>query len=184
MGTFKREVEYKRASHASLKLESWFEKNGAERTMTCGSLRRELPIVGDIDLVILGSVVEFRPKLLKMKWFRIIEPSQGVRTLLGIVEKDIQVNIYFVKPEAWGAMVLFLTGSKFFNILIRSYAKKQGLKLNQYGLWHGEVLIAGKEEKQIFDALGLKWVDPPDREMRKEEHGHGKYRAPHVLVPV
>ena len=60
-------------------------------------------------------------------------------------------------------MALFLTGSQKFNIIVRGEAKRQGYKLNQYGLWQGDERIAGKSEEQIFDALGLKYVRPIDR---------------------
>lgn len=179
MGSFKREMEYKQAIGPAEKLVGWLEENGAGRVEICGSLRRKRPIVGDIDLVVLGSAIEFKPKLAALSWFKLLEPSLGTKTLWGIMEKNIQVNLYFVKEESWGAMVLFLTGSQCFNIAIRTVAKKMGYKLNQYGVWHGPVLIAGKEEVQIFAALGIKWVDPPQRNILKTDRNPSR-----ILIPT
>jgi DNA polymerase/3'-5' exonuclease PolX len=76
----------------------------------------------------------------------------------------VTFNVYQARKEAKGAMVLFLTGSKEFNIMMRGKAKEMGLKLNQYGLWQGERLIAARTERQIFAELGINYVSPRDRE--------------------
>lgn len=140
---------------------------GCKRLQICGSLRRKQPIVGDVDLVIESSTfdlgMKYIPGLQKVfPTFNVLS-GKNERGFTALMD-DVQVNVYIADEECWGAMILFLTGSKFFNIVIRGKAKKQGYKLNQYGLWHGEVLIAGRDERQIFGALGLQWLEPEQRE--------------------
>src|SRR5438132_4935887 len=59
----------------------------------------------------------------------------------------------------------YFTGSKAHNIRMRERAIKQGLKLNEYGLFDSnEKCIAGAEERDIFETLGLPYIPPVLRE--------------------
>jgi len=46
---------------------------------------------------------------------------------------------------------------------MRKIAIKKGWKLSEYGLFYGEKVIASKEEKDIYDALGLRYCEPHER---------------------
>ena len=37
------------------------------------------------------------------------------------------------------------------------------MKLSEYGLFEGEKVIASKEEKDIYERLGLQWMEPAHR---------------------
>jgi DNA polymerase (family 10) len=132
----------------------------------CGSIRRMKPDgIGDIDMVVRRPVYDAVYAVVSRKLDFVFhgknltkETKQAAFTV-----KDIPFNFYGADENSWGAMVLFLTGSQLFNIIMRGEAKKQGYKLNQHGLWLGDDQIAGKTEKQMFDALGLEWVKPEDR---------------------
>ena len=84
-----------------------------------------------------------------------------------VIEKlfEIPIRLCHAYQEEWGATQLDFTGNHFFVIQLRSEAKSQGMKLNQYGLWHNENIIAGRTEEQIFDALGVVFVPPEHREL-------------------
>ena len=57
-----------------------------------------------------------------------------------------------------------LTGSKEFNLRMRSYAKKLGYTLNQKGLMlHGKYLPGFNTEMDIFKYLNYNYKDPKDR---------------------
>ena len=78
----------------------------------------------------------------------------------------VLVDLYATTPEERGAMMLFATGSKEFNIQMRSAAKKKGLKLNQYGLFcqkTGRKVCSARTEKDIFGWLGMEFVPPNKR---------------------
>lgn len=135
----------------------------------CGSVRRGTKeTVGDLDIVVgdllkaeevmrlFGASVQM-PKPRKGK-----EPRQATAWYHGI-----QIGLYYGKPAEWGAMILTYTGNYLLNIKMRAIAKRQGMKLNQYGLYLNGEVIAGREEKQVFDALGLPWLEPSEREIEQ-----------------
>jgi DNA polymerase (family 10) len=64
----------------------------------------------------------------------------------------------------------YFTGSKAHNIAVRDRAVGRGLKLNEYGLFTVETdeWIAGETEESIYEALGMRWMEPELRENRGE----------------
>ena len=78
--------------------------------------------------------------------------------------QGIQVDLRIVPRDAYGAGLLFFTGSADFNIRCRARAKECGWHLTRYGLQdeNGKI-IARSMEKDILDALGIGWLEPKDR---------------------
>ena len=68
--------------------------------------------------------------------------------------------------------LLYFTGSKELNTSMRQMAKDQGYKLNEYGLYKitskGEKNTPCKSEAEIFEKLGMKYIEPELRENRGE----------------
>jgi DNA polymerase (family 10) len=62
----------------------------------------------------------------------------------------------------------YFTGSKDHNVIVRGRAKDQGLKVNEYGVFRGDEMIAGKTEKELYAALDLPLFPPEMREARRE----------------
>jgi len=58
---------------------------------------------------------------------------------------------------------MYFTGNKQHNILLRKLAIEKGYKINEYGLFEGEKLLASKTEKEIFNKLGLNYIPPYNR---------------------
>jgi len=134
----------------------------------CGSIRRRVQRVGDIDMAVNWDLLE-SVEILE-EWGRrtsteviVLSNLDTVKKIVNLSIDGLQIDIYFAWLDQWGAMVLFLTGSRLFNIVMRGKAKKVGYKLNQYGLWHGDEIIAGRTEEQIFFALGMEYVTPEER---------------------
>jgi len=147
------------------------------RHQLCGSIRRGASVFGDVDYVVLDSLADV------MDAFRTVEGAECFdlaenRKSFSVMVRGVQVDVYKATDEDFGAMTLFLTGSAFLNILMRGYAKKQGLLLNQYGLWNGDMRLAGRTEEQMFYALGLKYLKPEERSIVKTDKGKK------ILVPV
>nr|XP_018261046.1 uncharacterized protein I303_06763 [Kwoniella dejecticola CBS 10117]OBR83204.1 hypothetical protein I303_06763 [Kwoniella dejecticola CBS 10117] len=95
---------------------------------------------------------------------------------LSTVHKHRRIDILSIPFENWGAALIYFTGKHpIFNRSIRLYARKKGYSLNQRGLYRGVLrdregtkqtegeLIASHTEKDIFDALGLRWRHPHHR---------------------
>jgi DNA polymerase (family 10) len=51
---------------------------------------------------------------------------------------------------------------------VRSLAQERGLKISEYGVFRGNRRIGGKTETEVFDAVGLPYIEPELRENRGE----------------
>jgi DNA polymerase (family 10) len=87
-------------------------------------------------------------------------------------------------PESRGAAMQYFTGSKAHNIELRDRALKLGLRLNEYGLFRvaDETRVAGETEESIYEALGLRWVEPELREDRGEIEASAQGTLPALLA--
>jgi len=131
-----------------------------DKISMAGSARRMKETVGDIDILVTSNkpdkVIDFfvkMPGLVKV-WAKGSTKS-SVRFSTGF-DCDLRV----VKKESFGAALQYFTGSKDHNILIRKIAKKKELKLNEYGVFKGKKKIAGKNEKEVYQAIGLSYIEP------------------------
>ena len=120
-----------------------------------GSLRRRRETVGDIDFVASSrrpadvirsscSAPDARRTVSAGTTRATIELGSGLRADLRVVE-----------PNAYGAALHYLTGSKSHGIALRTMAMARGLKLNEYGVFRvgsgdAEGRIAGRTEKEVI----------------------------------
>jgi len=128
----------------------------------CGSLRRQKEEVGDLDIVVqvLNSPVDI-PALIASCLDSV--RAQGDLMIAGRY-CDMNVQVRLASVQSYGAMLLYFTGPKHFNIKMRYIASRHGNTLNEYGLWTGNgVYLAGEEEANIFEALHLPFVPPEKR---------------------
>jgi len=132
-----------------------------------GSLRRKRSLVGDIDILAASEkpegIIDSFTKIGSIK--KVI--AKGPTRAAIILKSGVQVDIRVVKPESWGAALLYFTGSKSYNIEMRKIAIKKRWKLNEYGLFDKKTgkMIAGKTEQEVYEKLGLKYIDPEKREI-------------------
>jgi DNA polymerase (family 10) len=84
-----------------------------------------------------------------------------------MLRSGLQVDLRVVGVEAYGAALVYFTGSKAHNIALRKRAQRRGLKLNEYGVFKGNERLAGETEESVYAAFGLPWIPP---ELR-EDHG-------------
>jgi DNA polymerase (family 10) len=85
-----------------------------------------------------------------------------------VLRSGLQVDIRAVPEQSYGAALLYFTGSKSQNIALRSLANERGWKLNEYGLFAGKRRIAGASETEVYQKLGLAFIEPELREDRGE----------------
>src|SRR5437667_301323 len=93
----------------------------------------------------------------------------------------LQVDLRAVEPDAYGAALLYFTGSKAHNIDLRKIAQEKSYKLNEYGLFKGTRRAAGKTEEEVYAKLGLDWIPPELREARGEIALAREHRLPHLV---
>jgi DNA polymerase (family 10) len=133
-----------------------------------GSLRRCRETIGDIDILIASN--RAGPVIKAFMGYPQIERvlASGETKSSIMVKGGIQVDLRVVPVGSYGAALQYFTGSKAHNVRLRNIAKDFNMKLNEYGLFKGKKLIAGKSEKEIYQALGLKFMPPELREDRGE----------------
>jgi DNA polymerase (family 10) len=166
-----------------------------EKVAYAGSLRRGRETIGDLDILASTREVEklmeaFRTRDEVAKVLATGETKTSVLTKHGV-----QVDLRVVPLDRFGAALQYFTGSKEHNVRLRERAISMGFRLNEYGLFreesvaaHGEGKVglaadpvAAREERDIYEALGLDWIPPEMREDRGELERFAK-GAPRVEV--
>ncbi len=138
------------------------------RVVVAGSYRRRRDTVGDLDVLVTakdGAAVGNR--LVTYENVAQVVAHGPTRTTV-ILRSGLQVDVRAVPEESYGAALLYFTGSKAHNIALRGLANQHGWKLNEYGLFSGRRRIAGATEEDVYEKLGLPYIEPELREDRGE----------------
>lgn len=133
-----------------------------------GSYRRRKETIGDLDiLVTCGDSISVMTHF--VNYFDIDEVlSKGDTRSSIILKSGIQVDLRVLPQKSYGAAMLYFTGSKAHNIVIRKLAKQKDWKVNEYGLFSNDDFLAGETEEGIYNKLGLPYIEPELRENRGE----------------
>ncbi|KUG20759.1 MAG: DNA polymerase/3'-5' exonuclease PolX [Methanomicrobiaceae archaeon] len=131
-----------------------------------GSYRRGKSTIGDIDIVTTDRFASVRPKLRSLAEEMIDEGERKTSLRVG----EMRVDIRFTEPGQYGSMLLYLTGSRDFNIRLREVAMARGYRMNEYGLLDRStgVLHTFAGEEEMFEFLGMSPIPPELREDRGE----------------
>jgi len=97
------------------------------------------------------------------------------------LRSGIGVDLRVVPEESYGAALHYFTGSKEHNVALRDRAKRQGWKLNEYGLFAGDKVLASHTEEEIFAKFGLPWIPPELRENLGEIEAAEKGELPKLV---
>lgn len=139
-----------------------------ERVMIAGSVRRRRETVGDIDILIASPEPEkIADRFLGLPHIAHVYGSGPTKTNVRL-KNGLDCDLRVVPEKSWGAALQYFTGSKDHNVALREIAIKKGWKLNEYGLFRGKKMIAGRTEKEIYKKLGLQYIEPELREMTGE----------------
>ena len=152
------------------------------RIYPAGSVRRMRETVGDIDILVeTDNGEEIVKRFVSLpNVTRVLAAGKTKGSVL--VENNIQVDLRAVESNSYGAALQYFTGSKAHNIRLREIAKKQGLKINEYGVFDGEKNIGGEKEEDIYHALGLTWIPPELREDRGEIEAAAEGNLPQLIT--
>lgn len=153
MASYKVKEPLQKALETAEALKALMMSLGFEKIEIVGSIRRQEPVVGDIDIVGAGD-------LMKLRTHDMIEWKRGGPEAATFIFRGQQVNVIRGNPEAWGAAIFYLTGPAQYQVAYRARAKRMGMVLNQHGLWRDGVRIAGATEASIYEGLG-KLYKPP-----------------------
>ncbi|KPJ95971.1 MAG: DNA polymerase III [Gammaproteobacteria bacterium SG8_15] len=149
--------------------------------VVAGSFRRCKETVGDLDILVTATkATAVMDHLVEYDEIGDII-SKGTTRATVVLKNQLQVDVRVVKPQSFGAALHYFTGSKSHNIAIRRRAQKKGLKINEYGVFKGDKLIAGKDEKEVYKTVGLPWIPPELRENRGEIEAAEKGKLPKLV---
>ncbi|GJQ31008.1 MAG: DNA polymerase/3'-5' exonuclease PolX [Phycisphaerae bacterium] len=187
---------------------------GVAQAQAAGSLRRGRDTVGDIDLLValrpgyessahaVGEAFRGAPDVAEV--LAAGDTKSSVRVALNhdagrwkhadgakAPDHTVQVDLRVVPVAAWGAALLYFTGSKAHNIRLRERALSKGLTLSEWGLFphdgdatpphtRGITPVAADTEAHVYAALGLPWIPPEAR----EDHGETDMPGPWALVDL
>lgn len=155
---------------------------GARQVEVAGSYRRCRDTVGDLDILVAadpGYDVPFA--------FTAYEEvdevlAHGTTKASVRLRSGLQVDLRVVREESFGAALLYFTGSKAHNIVLRQMAQARGLKINEYGVYRDGQRIAGDSEASVYATLQLPIIAPELREARGEIEAARYGRLPILLT--
>ncbi|MDH5779878.1 MAG: DNA polymerase/3'-5' exonuclease PolX [Candidatus Bathyarchaeota archaeon] len=148
-----------------------------------GSIRRRKETVGDVDILVTSQqpakVMTFFTQLSPVK--RVLAKGKSKSTV--VLTNNLQVDLRVMDEESFGAALQYFTGSKEHNIRLRAMALDKNWKLSEYSLLDKETneTIAGKNEEEIYAALGLSYIEPELRENRGEIEASSRGKLPHLI---
>lgn len=145
--------------------------------IVCGSVRRRKETIGDIDILAASG----KPEKVMERFVALLQVAhvyaKGKTKTAVKLKNGLDADLRVVPEESWGAALNYFTGSKEHNIALREIAIKKGLTLNEYGLFQSaeqrgkkrritrkEKMIAGRTEDGLYQALGLRYIEPELRE--------------------
>ncbi|MFO0996957.1 MAG: DNA polymerase/3'-5' exonuclease PolX [Alphaproteobacteria bacterium] len=141
---------------------------GVRAAAIAGSYRRRKDTVGDLDiLVACDDSAEVMGRFLAYDGVRDVLARGATRSAV-VLRSGLQVDLRAVPEESFGAALHYFTGSKAHNIAVRALAVKRGWKLNEYGLFKGEKRLAGQTESEVYERMGLRYIEPELREDQGE----------------
>lgn len=147
-----------------------------------GSYRRRKETVGDLDVLVAAK----NPQLVTDHFTKFNEiahiDAKGKTRVTVELRSGLQIDLRVVKPESYGAALVYFTGSKAHNIALRKRAVASGLKLNEYGVFKGARSVAGRTEADVYAAVGLPVIAPEMREARGEIEAADKRKLPRLVT--
>jgi DNA polymerase beta len=147
-----------------------------------GSYRRGAENSGDIDVLLMlpDSMTKKAQGDLFLETITLFQDSdyivdtlaRGPKKFLGYVKlneesKARRLDLLMTPEVEFAYAILYFTGSQNFNVAFRSYAQSKGYTINEHTMTPVKEGVSSvppmKTEKDIFDFLGLKYVEPVNR---------------------
>ena len=144
-----------------------------------GSYRRGNANSGDIDIIITDKqnnpsiLKKFVEELVKAKIiiYKLTDGKSKILVIAQLPGKPARrVDFLFSPPKEFAFAILYFTGSKIFNTMMRQRALDLGYSLNEHGFYN---MLDGKKgakidmtfntEKDIFDFLNMEFKEPTQR---------------------
>jgi DNA polymerase (family X) len=145
-----------------------WESSGVSQVEVAGSYRRGVETVGDLDiLVTFDKNSDVMDRFVAYDGVENVISKGPTRATI-LLRHGFQIDLRAVPEESYGAALHYFTGSKPHSIAIRKMGMRRRLKINEYGVFKGDKLIAGKTEEEGYEQVGLPYIEPELRENQGE----------------
>ena len=154
---------------------------GVERIEIAGSFRRRAETVGDVDILVAAE--KSHDVVDRFVHFDDVSKvlAEGETKASVLLRGGLQVDLRVVPLVSFGAALHYFTGSKPHNIAVRLMGVKRKLKVNEYGVFRGRRMIAGRTEEEIYKLFGMPYIEPELREDRGELQAAIKGKLPRLV---
>lgn len=165
---------------------------GIVRMQVGGSLRRKRETVKDIDMVL--SVSDDAGDDVRTQIMDVFTGQPGIKAITGkgltkssvVLGSGINMDLRVVGDSQFPYTLHHFTGSKEHHIPLRRRALSMGMTINDYGLFRGKEpdpanLVPCKDEREIYAALGLDYIEPELREDTGEIDAAARHQLPDLV---
>jgi DNA polymerase/3'-5' exonuclease PolX len=152
---------------------------GCKRIIVAGSIRRQKPDVGDIELLCIPQFdqgIDLLDRTLgSLMLQQVFDYRRNRRGRIAYGPKNklllhklsgIGVDIFSTDEECWWVSLVVRTGGKATNVEIATRAKERGMRFHAYGRGFtqadGSELVC-RSEQDVFRAVGLRYLEPWER---------------------
>jgi DNA polymerase (family 10) len=114
---------------------------GVKHVVVAGSYRRAKKTVGDLDILVTARSKS--PVIERfVAYSEVVEVTAKGGTRASVrLASGLQVDLRVVPEESYGAALHYFTGSKAHNIAIRELGQHRGLKIDEYGVFKGNMYL-------------------------------------------
>jgi DNA polymerase (family 10) len=145
------------------------EHASAERVELAGSARRWAETCKDLDIVAASPDPEALSGAFAQLPLIAEVGSQGVAGAKGVTHNGLAVDLRVVEPAYFGNLLQHFTGSGRHNEALRTEAVRRGLHVSEYGVTDADgITHACAREQEVYELLGMAYVEPELREDRGE----------------
>jgi DNA polymerase beta len=158
-----------------------------------GSYRRGSKDSGDIDVIVThmenpstyDHIIPGIVDMLRKDAYLVDDFAIGKHKYLGVCRLKRhhvfrRIDILYATKNVWPFSLLYFTGSKDFNVLLRNIALTQGYSLSEYGLKHTKEKNKGNfvkteftTEEDVLKFLGYRYIEP---KLRNSDLDMSKYK--------
>ena len=185
---------YNVAENAAMAVYSVIKSHpGIIRSEIAGSLRRKKETIGDIDIVVSAKKKDVKAIMKLFTTHKNVERiiGEGETKSSVVLDTGINCDLRIVNDSEFPFALNYFTGSKDHNVRIRSLARENGWSLNEYGFsiidsgekrGKSKKVVPCKEEKDIYKAVGLPYIEPELREDFGEIEAATKNKLPTLVT--
>jgi DNA polymerase (family X) len=160
------------------------EHPAADRVEVAGSARRQTETCKDLDLVATASDADaLAEAFCKLPLIGEVHRSAtaGVRA---VSHNGMPIDLRIVPPENFGNLLQHFTGSKQHNEALRADAVRRGLHVSEYGIADEstDTTHACATEEEVYELLGMAYIEPELRENRGELQAARERRLPDLIT--